>query len=68
MIGCVVGGRDDDRPCASDTGNYNDEQDEYENDERPDKGIVWTLARAVRQLEIEVVGHLHTLSKDHEAC
>lgn len=68
MIGSVVGGRDYNRPRTSDTCNYDDEQEEYEHDERPDKGVVWTLARSVRQLEVEVVGHLHSLSEDHEAC
>lgn len=68
MIGGVVGGRYYDRPCASDACNYDDEQDEHEYDEGPDKRIVWTLARSVRQLEVEVVRHLHTFSKDHEAC
>lgn len=68
MIGRVVGGRYNDRPCASDTCNYDDEQDEGEHNERPDKGVVRTLARSVRQLEVEVVCHLHSFSKDHEAC
>lgn len=68
MIGGVVGGRYYNRPGTSDARNYDNEQDEHENDEWPNKGIVGTLARTVRQLEVEVVGHLHTLSKDHEAC
>lgn len=63
-----MGGRYYNRPGTSDACNYNDEQDKHKNYERPDKGIVRTLARSVRQLEIEVVGHLHSLSKDHEAC
>lgn len=68
MICGVVGGRYYNWPRTSDAGNYDDEQDEREHNERPDKGIVWTLAGSVRQLEVEVVGHLHTLSEDHEAC
>lgn len=68
MIGGVVGGRNYDRPCTSDTCNYYDEQDKNEHSERPDKGIVWALASSVSQLEIEVVGHLHALSQDHETC
>lgn len=62
-----MGGRDDDRPGTSDASNYDYEQDEGEYHEGPDKGIVRTLAGSVRQLEVEVVGHLHTLSEDHEA-
>lgn len=62
-----MGGRNNDGPCTSDTCNYDDEQDEGEDYKGPDKGVVRTLTGSVRQLEVEVVGHLHTLSEDHEA-